>query len=88
MEVPPAAKVPEQVARTRNSIIDAALDCDYALLEHIALGSDGSFQYSHTEESAGPGAQPAKYWKARERAGDRILANLVEIALPIQQYSL
>lgn len=74
-----AGGVPEPVASTRMQIIEAALACNFERLEALAMAPDGAFQYSRTEESAGPAAQPAQFWRAREAEGDPILASLVEI---------
>lgn len=73
------AGLPAEVAAMRNQILKAAVNCDYQLLEELALKPDGSFQYSLTEESAGPDAKPAEFWRAQERAGNRPLKTLVEI---------
>lgn len=41
----------------------------------------GSFQYSETEESAGPAAAPAEFWRSQEASGEPILAALVQILI-------
>lgn len=63
----------------RNQILKAAVSCDYQLLQELALKPHGSFQYSLTEESAGPDAKPAEFWRTQERAGNQPLRALVEI---------
>lgn len=81
LDVRDAVDVPAEVAEMRRQIIESALTCDYDRLERLALQPDGAFQYSRTEESAGPEARPADYWRAREQQGKRVIANLVEILL-------
>jgi hypothetical protein len=76
---PEPPNLPASVAMMRKEILKAAVNCDYELLQQLAMRPSNSFQYSTTEESAGPEAQPARYWREREAAGERPLAILVEI---------
>ena len=78
-DVPEPPGLPAPVAMIRKEILKAAVNCDYDLLQALAMRPDGAFQYSTTEESAGPNAQPAKYWQQREAAGEQPLKVLVEI---------
>jgi hypothetical protein len=77
--VPDAGNLPAEVVSIRNEIIQAAMRCDYATLEQLAMRPTDSFQYSQTEESAGPDAAPAEFWRAQEASGEPILAALVQI---------
>jgi len=71
--------LPAEVAATRTQILQAAVDCDYATLEELGFQPNGAFQYSLEEESAGPNAQPAEFWRAQEQAGEMPMAALVDI---------
>jgi hypothetical protein len=77
--VPDAGNLPTEVVSIRNEIIQAAMRCDYATLEELAMRPTDSFQYSETEESAGPDAAPAEFWRTREASGEPVLAALVRI---------
>ncbi|CAN5846045.1 hypothetical protein BH23ACT12_BH23ACT12_16620 [soil metagenome] len=79
VEVPESPDLPNEVLSIRNEIIQTALRCDYDALQELAMRPTGSFQYSKIEESAGPEATPAQFWREREQAGERVLASLVEI---------
>ena len=63
----------------RKEILKAAVNCDYELLQALALRPNGSFQYSRNEESAGTQAQPGAFWRAQEEAGREPLAELVQL---------
>ncbi|MEX2587387.1 MAG: hypothetical protein WD602_05255 [Actinomycetota bacterium] len=76
---PQQTDLPKPVLTMREQILEAAIDCDYERLTTLALEPDGAFQYSLTQESAGPDAQPAEFWRSQEEAGDRPLVALVEI---------
>lgn len=78
-DVPEPPGLPAPVAMMRKEILKAAVNCDFQLLEALAFRPSGAFQYSTTEESAGPDAQPARYWREREAGGERPMAVLVEI---------
>ena len=78
-DVPEPPNLPAPVAMMRKEILKAAVNCDYDLLQALAMRPNGSFQYSNEEESAGPEARPAEYWREQEQAGERPLAALVEI---------
>lgn len=79
VEVPEAPNLPGEVLSIRNEIIQTALRCNYDALQELAMRPTGSFQYSKVEESAGPDAAPARFWREQEEAGERVLASLVEI---------
>lgn len=76
---PQQTDLPDEVAAMRTEVIEAAIDCDYEQLQTLAMGPDGAFQYSRDEESAGPDAQPAEFWRSQEEAGERPLVAMVEI---------
>lgn len=76
---PQQTDLPQAVAAMREGIIQAAIDCNYDQLQTLAMAPDDSFQYSATEESAGPDAQPAEFWRSQEEAGERPMVALVEI---------
>ncbi len=78
-DVPEPPNLPAPVAMMRKEILKAAVNCEYDLLQALAMRPDGAFQYSTTEESAGPNAQPARFWQEREEAGEQPLKVLVEI---------
>ena len=78
-DVPEPPNLPAPVAMTRKEILKAAVNCDYELLQALALRRNATFQYSNEEESAGPDAQPGRYWQEQEAAGERPLAAMVEI---------
>lgn len=81
VEVPEAPNLPSKVLSIRNEIIQNAVRCNYDALQELALRPAGSFQYSKIEESAGPEAAPAQFWRGQEEAGERVLASLVEILI-------
>lgn len=81
VEVPEAPNLPSEVLSIRNEIIQTAVRCDYDALQELAMRPTGSFQYSRIEESAGPDAAPAQFWRAQEESGERFLASLVEILI-------
>lgn len=76
---PQQTDLPDPVASMRTLVIEAAIDCDYEQLQTLAMQPDGAFQYGQTEESAGPDAQPAEFWRSQEEAGERPLVAMVEI---------
>lgn len=76
---PQQTDLPTEVESMRTNIIEAAIDCDYERLQTLATAPDGAFQYSQDEESAGPDAQPAEFWRSQEEAGERPLVAMVEI---------
>lgn len=89
-ERPQQTELPEAVADMRDRLINAAADCDYALLEQMALDPDGVFRYGptqstaqYTAQSTGPGAPPdagpGALWQAQEEGGERPLVALIEI---------
>ncbi len=81
VEVPEGPNLPSEVLSIRNEIIQTALRCDYDALQELAMRPTGSFQYSRIEESAGPEATPAQFWREQEEMGERYLASLVEILI-------
>ena len=74
----PAQKLPAKVAKVRTRIAQAAVRCDYAALQRIAL-ERGGFTFSYGNEQSA-----TAYWKRLEARGDRPLARLVKILrLPV-----
>ena len=61
-----AAGLPEAVAETRIRVIDAAVACDYEVLEEIALAEGEGFSFSF-----GGDESPARFWRQREREARR-----------------
>jgi hypothetical protein len=70
-ELPASVELPQPVAETRTGILEAAVTCDFDRLASLA-GED--FTYSF-----GGGDDPAAYWSDAERAGDDLLAILVQV---------
>lgn len=57
-------ELPQPVADVRKRVFDAAVACDYELLEEIALEQGEGFTYSYGgDESA------SQFWREREEAG-------------------
>jgi len=72
-----APGLPPAVAETRRAILRAAIACDYARLEELALRG-GAFTYSF-----GDADRPAEFWRALETTGEDPLAMLVRtLGLP------
>jgi hypothetical protein len=61
----PEQDLPPAVADVRERIFAAAVACDYATLEEIALEQGEGFTFSF-----GAGGSPADDWREREEAGD------------------
>lgn len=76
----PAQKLPAAVASVRSRIAAAAVACDYAKLQRIALEKGKGFTFSYGSETSA-----ASYWRNLEAKHlDRPLARLVKIlALPV-----
>jgi hypothetical protein len=76
----PKQKLPAEVARVRARIAAAAVACDYAALQRIALEKGKGFAFSYGSERSA-----AAYWRRLEaQHRDRPLARLVKIlALPV-----
>lgn len=75
-EVPEPVGLPAAVAKMRKEILKAAVNCDFELLERLALRGDGTFQYSFGQSSPeGVG----DFWREREREGEEDLAILVKL---------
>jgi hypothetical protein len=62
-----AAGLPVAVANVRMRIIEAAIACDYAALEEIALAEGEGFSYSFGVEES-----PSSFWRAREREARKL----------------
>lgn len=74
----PQPGLPPAVARIRSEIAAAAVACDYARLEALALAGQPGFRTSF-----GNGADPADYWARLEAAGEEPLRMLVRtLTLP------
>ena len=71
--------VPRGVAATRGRIIDAAVACDYAELERVALAGSPVFNYSFGQPNERSQAKPGSYWREREGAGEPALRVLVRL---------
>lgn len=79
-DVSEPAGLPDAVATMRKEILNAAVRCDYELLEALALRGAVGFQYSFGQQSP-EGA--AEFWREHEREGDPVLATMVKLlALP------
>lgn len=75
---PEPAPLPPAVAEMRRAILRAAVACDYARLEELALAGGETFIYSF-----GNGGGPAEYWREAEAAGENAMEMLVRtLALP------
>lgn len=75
-DVPEPEGLPAPVAMMRKEILKAGVRCDYELLERLALGGDGTFQYSFGQD--GPQGA-AEHWRALEADEEEVLAALVEL---------
>jgi len=67
--------LPEKVAALRERLVAAAAACDYEKLEYLA-SHEGQKTFTFTW---GPLAKPADYWRAEERAGHPVMADLVRL---------
>src|ERR687892_1192917 len=72
-DLPEQPGLPAPVAETRRAIAEVAADCDYEVLEGLAL-SDGTFTYSF-----GEGEGPAAFWRDAEGRGEEPLGLLVRL---------
>jgi hypothetical protein len=81
---PESAPLPPAVAEMRRAILRAAVACDYAKLEELALAGGETFIYSF-----GNGTSPAEYWREAEAAGENAMAMLVRtLGLPYSRETL
>jgi len=62
----PEQELPEVVAEVRQRVFDAAVACDYATLEQIALEQGEGFTFSY---GAGPDESAADRWRDVEETG-------------------
>jgi hypothetical protein len=78
----PAQKLPAAVAAVRARIAKAAVRCDYAALQRIALEKGKGFRFSYGMEKSA-----AAYWRRLETTHrDRPLARVVKILkLPVRR---
>lgn len=76
--LPAQPELPAPVAETRAAIARAAVACDYAGLDSLALAGRPGFTHS-----LGDGGSPGEHWVRAEGAGENPLAMLVgSLALP------
>lgn len=71
-------RLPSAVAAMRDSILEAAIACDYGRLEALALAGGPIFVYSF-----GVVGRPADHWRELEAGGEEPMAMLVRtLSLP------
>lgn len=81
---PEPAALPPAVAEMRRAILRAAVACDYARLEELALAGGDVFIYSF-----GNGGSPAEYWREGESRGEEAMAMMVRtLGLPYSRETL
>jgi hypothetical protein len=74
----PEQDLPPAVADVRKRIFDAALACDYDLLQQIAVEKGEGFTFTY-----GPGTTAAEHWRTLEENGEGPLSVLaIILAMP------